>query len=330
MMDYNEKLFSLAIICYNHEKYVEDAIQSVLAQTYDNIEIIICDDASMDNSWDIIQSFIPELQRRFSRVTAFQNACNIGLIPSLNKMIEMVRGTIVYFMSGDDMLAENYSTDIMHACAEYPEASVFVTDGYRVDEQVKYSELEVSLLTPFYTIKPDLCKDTLFDRLFLGNVIFAPGTSVKREVYDKFGKYDVNICIEDLEYWLRISRTKETEFIYIDKKDVFYRKNPNSVSSVVNNEHFIERRRCFLKAEEQIIDKYGVYVERDVYIRRKWKCLLAEREFYLFNIPKEESIVIRKRMIPFVIRNLRVLGVRVLLTWIHMYGVALLKNNQGV
>ena len=326
MVNYNEKLFSLTIICYNHEKYIEDAIQSILTQTYNNIEVVICDDASTDNSWDIIQSFMPELRKRFNRAIAFRNTCNIGLISSLNKVIDIVKGAIVYFMSGDDMLAENYSSDIMHASAEYPEASVFVTDGYRVEEQAKYSELDISLLSPFYIDKPDLSKDTLFDRLFLSNVIFAPGTSVKREVYDKFGKYDVNICIEDLEYWLRISRTKETEFVFIDKKDVFYRKNPNSVSSVVKNEHFIERRRCFLKAEEQIIDKYGIYVERDVYIQRKWKCLLAEREFYLFNIPKEESIIIRKRMIPFVIRNLRVLGVRKLLTWIHMYGVALLKK----
>lgn len=325
-MIYNDGLFSVAIICYNHEKYIEDAIRSVLAQTYDDIEIVICDDASTDNSWGIIQSLMPELQKRFSRVISFRNVSNLGLIVSLNKMIDLVKGNIVYFLSGDDMLAENYSSDIMQACVEYPEASVFVTDGYRVDEKVKYSEIEIAPLTSFYTTKPDLCKDTLFERLYSRNCIFAPGVSLKREVYDKFGKYDVDIIIEDLEYWLRISRTKETEFVYIDKKDVFYRKNPGSMSSMVKNEHYIKRRQCFLKAEEQIIDKYGIYVERDVYIQRKWKCLLAEREFYSIDIPEEESIIIRKRMLPFIIRNLRVIGVRSLLTWIHMYAVSLVKK----
>lgn len=326
MAHYNENLFSLAVTCYNHEKYIEDSLQSVLAQTYNNIEIIICDDASTDDSWRIIQTFIPELQKRFNRVTAFRNACNIGLIASLNKIIEMAQGTIVYFLSGDDMLRETYSSDIMAVCKGHPEASVFMTDGYWVDEEAKYSDLDISSLTPFYIEKPDLCKDTLFERLFLRNCMFAPGTSVKRKVYDKFGKYDADICIDDLEYWLRISRTKETEFVYIDKKDVFYRKNPDSVSSVVKNANYIERRRRFLKAEEQIVDKYGIYVEHDVYIQRKWKCLLAEREFYLIDLPREEHKIIRKRLIPFIIRNLRVLGVRKLLTWIHMYGVSLFRK----
>lgn len=65
--DYVKGLVSLLLTCYNHEKFIGDAIESVLAQTYDNIEIIICDDFSTDHSWEIIQSFVPELQKRFHR-----------------------------------------------------------------------------------------------------------------------------------------------------------------------------------------------------------------------------------------------------------------------
>lgn len=61
--DYVKGLVSLLLICHNHEKFIGDAIESVLAQTYDNIEIIICDDFSTDHSWKIIQSFVPELQK---------------------------------------------------------------------------------------------------------------------------------------------------------------------------------------------------------------------------------------------------------------------------
>ena len=323
---HEKEVFSLLIMCYNHEKYIEEAIQSALAQTYENIEVIICDDCSTDNSWGIIQLFLPKLQKRFNRVVAFRNSCNMGLVKSFNKMIEETRGTVIFCLSGDDMMAENYSADIMQACLECPQASVFVTDGYLVDEDAKYSELDISLLTSFYVQKPDFCKDTLFERLFWRNCIFAPGVSLRKEVYEKFGLYDAEIWIEDLEYWLRISRTKETEFIYLDKKDIYYRKNPDSLTSDAKNESYIERKLAFLEAMEKIIDKYGVYVERGEYIKRKWECLLTERRFYQVDMPEEEGRIIRKKLFPFVMNNWDVLGGRKLITCIHIYIRALLNK----
>ncbi len=324
--NYNVDLFSLLIICYNHEKYIKDAIESALAQKYDDIEVIICDDFSTDHSWEIIQSFLPKLRERFNRVVAFRNPHNMGLTSSLNKMIKESKGSVVFPLSGDDMMADSYAEDIMYACKKYPEASVFVTDGYWVAEKDKYSELDISLLTPFYEQKPDLSKETLFERLYWNNCIFAPGVSLRSEVYDKFGLYDTDICIEDLEYWLRISVTKETEFIYIDKQEVFYRKNPNSASSKEKNEHFVERWLIFLDASEKIIDKYGIYMESDGYIRRKWKFLLDEWQFYRRNVPKDERVILKKKLGPFVKKNWRILGWKMLIEYYRMYASTFLRR----
>lgn len=325
-MAYTDRLVSIEVICYNHEKYIEDALKSVLAQTYDNIEVIICDDFSTDRSWGIIQSFVPELQKRFHRVTVFQNPCNMGLTTSLNKLIEKAVGSVVFALSGDDMIAEKYVEEVMQACIEYPDASVFVTNGYQVEEKTGYADTASLSLTPWYEQAPDLCKDTLFERLYWKNCIFAPGVSIKREVFDKFGRYDTDIFIEDLEYWLRISRTKETEFIYIDKPLVFYRKNPDSVSSQVENEHYIERNLRLAAEHEKIIDKYGVYVGEDEYVRRKWAFLLNERAFYRMNMPKEEKKVLQNRLYPFIKKNWRILGWKELITYYRMY-FCVLRNR---
>lgn len=326
--DYVKGLVSLLLICHNHEKFIGDAIESVLAQTYDNIEIIICDDFSTDHSWEIIQSFVPELQKRFHRVVVYQNPQNLGLILSMNKMVKEVRGAVTFWLSGDDMMAKNYVSDIMDACLEHPDASVFVTDGYWVDEADRYSELDISLLTPFYQQKPDLSKETLFQRLFWQNCIFAPGVSLRSEIYDKFGFYDPDICIEDLEYWLRISVTGETEFVYIDKRDVFYRKNANSATSKEKNEHYVERWLIFFEASEKIIEKYAPYVEVNEYIRRKFQFLLDEWQFYKRNIPKDECKILRSKLGPFVKMNWRALGWKQLIEYYRMYANALL-NRAG-
>ncbi len=318
-MNYCKELFSLCITCYNHEKYIQEALESVMAQTYNNIEIIICDDFSTDNSWEIIQSFLPKLQKRFNRVIAFKNPYNLGLTPSLNKMFKEVKGSVIYFLSGDDMIAKNYAADIMDACMRYPTASVFLTDGYWVEEKDKYSELNISSLIPFYEQKPDLCKDTLFERLYWHNCIFGPGVSLRREVYEKFGLYDTNIFIEDLEYWLRISRTKETEFYYIDKKDVFYRKNPDSVSSIERSAQFVEKRLAFLNATEQIIDKYGNYVGADEYVRRKWSFLLEKLHFYRMNGLQDQKELLKRELGPFIKKKWTVLGWKQLVRYYHIY-----------
>lgn len=326
--DYVKGLLSLLIICYNHENFIEDAIESALAQTYDNIEIIIYDDFSTDHSWEIIQSSVPKLQKKFHRVVVYQPPHNLGLIATMNKMIKEVKGEVIYWLSGDDMMAENYASDIMDACVAYPDASVFVTDGYWVEETDKYSELDISLLTPFYEQKPDLSKETLFQRLYWHNCIFAPGVSLRSEVYDKFGPYDPDICVEDLEYWLRISVTKETEFVYIDKKDVFYRKNSNSASSKVKNEHFVERWLVFLEACEKIIEKYAPYVEAEEYIRRKLQFLLDEWQFYRRNIPEDECKILKSKFGPFVKANRRILGWKQLIEYYRMYADALLNRDR--
>ncbi len=326
-LDHNVGIFSVLISCYNHEKYIDDALQSVLAQTYDPIEIIICDDCSPDHSWSVIQSAIPELEKRFCRVVTFQNDSNRGLIYSLNKMIKEAEGDVIFLLSGDDMMAKDYASDIMYACMEHPKASAFVTDGYWVEDHDRYQEIDLSRLMPFYEKAPDLCKDTLFERLYWENPIFAPGVSLRKEIYDKFGPYDADIFIEDWEYWLRITRTKETEFVYIDKKDVFYRKNPNSVSSKVKNEHYVEKWLRFLSAREKIIDKYGVYVGKEEYVKRKWAFLFEEDRFYQLNIPKDEKIILRKKWWNFVKKNWKELGWRKVATYCQIYINALRKGG---
>jgi len=317
--DRKVSVFSVLISCYNHEKYINDALQSVLAQTYDDIEIIICDDYSPDHSWNLIQSAIPELEKRFCRVVAFRNDSNRGLIYSLNKMIREAEGNVVFLLSGDDMMAKNYASDIMCACMEHPDALVFVTDGYCVEDYDHYQEIDISRLTPFYEKAPDLCKDTLFERLYWENPIFAPGVSLRKEIYDKFGLYDVDNFIEDWEYWLRISRTKETEFVYIDKKDVFYRKNPNSVSSKVKNDDYIAKWLNFLNAREKIIDKYGAYVGKEEYVKRKWAFMFEEVRFYQLNIPEKEKIILREKWSDFVKENWKELGWKKVMTYCQVY-----------
>lgn len=100
---------------YNHEQFVGEAIKSVIDQTYRNWEMLVIDDYSTDKSWEIIQ----EWARKDSRIRAFRNDTNKGLVPNWKFLIDNSKGDHIAFLEGDDVL-----------CAENLEKKVAVFERY--------------------------------------------------------------------------------------------------------------------------------------------------------------------------------------------------------
>ena len=102
-MNKQKPLVSVVIPCYNHEKFVQDCIQSVINQTYENIELIIIDDGSKDGSVEKIQEMIPICKQRFIRFE-FRYRPNKGLSATLNEALEWCHGKYFSAIASDDML----------------------------------------------------------------------------------------------------------------------------------------------------------------------------------------------------------------------------------
>lgn len=90
---------SVIMAVYNEEEYVEKAVMSLLQQTLNNIEIVICDDSSTDSSYDILI----RLANRFSNIILIRNETNMGLAYSLNRCIELSHGEFLARMDADDI-----------------------------------------------------------------------------------------------------------------------------------------------------------------------------------------------------------------------------------
>ena len=102
MRSNNNPLVSVIIPAYNHGQFVQETILSIVAQTYKNIELIVIDDGSKDDTWNKINELKDICEKRFARIH-FKTKENEGTCKTLNRLISLTNGEFVYFIASDDM-----------------------------------------------------------------------------------------------------------------------------------------------------------------------------------------------------------------------------------
>lgn len=115
-------MISVVIPLYNKEQSITATIQSVLAQTYTDYEIVIVDDGSMDNSLRVVQERVSELENERVRVIHQENA---GVSAARNKGILEAKGEYIAFLDADDLWAPNYLATLAALIADFPNAGLY-------------------------------------------------------------------------------------------------------------------------------------------------------------------------------------------------------------
>ena len=129
-MSKKEALVSVIMPAYNCEKYVVEAINSVLAQTYKNWELLVLDDGSNDNTLQVIEEF----SKNDSRIKALPNGKNMGVSATRNRGIELATGEWIAFLDSDDMW-ESKKLEKQLEVAKEKEAEFLFTGSSYINEQ---------------------------------------------------------------------------------------------------------------------------------------------------------------------------------------------------
>jgi glycosyltransferase involved in cell wall biosynthesis len=203
---------SVICLCYNHEKYVAEAIKSVIDQSYDNIELIVVDDASTDDSKIVIGSLV----KKNPSIRFLDLPENIGNCKAFNKGLALSKGAFIVDLAADDILmpkrVEEGLRSLQSAGSKY---GVNFSDAEMITEEGDRLYLH-SDLYPHHTIPQGDIYQNLVSKYF----ICPPTMMFTRAVMDHLGGYDENLLYEDFDFWIRSSRA----FLYCYTPEVLVKK----------------------------------------------------------------------------------------------------------
>jgi glycosyltransferase involved in cell wall biosynthesis len=199
-------LVSIVIPAYNHGNYLDEAIQSVLKQDYPNVELIVLDDGSTDNTSEVLQKYIGKFH--------WESQHNLGQVNTLNKGWQMSKGKILAWIGADDALLPNaVSRSVDHILAN-PDVVLTYCDFNLIDPNSAFIR---RVKTPDFNYHDMVVK-----------VICppGPGTFFRRSAYETVGLWDSSLKIMlDYDYWLRLGLVGR--FLRIPEVLALYRIHPD-------------------------------------------------------------------------------------------------------
>ena len=215
-------LVTIVVISYNQSKYIRENLDSIKNQSYPNIELIVADDASADNSIEVFDNWLTE-----NNINAIKNyhTKNTGLATVLNECEEMATGKYIKLIAADDFLHPNAIEKSVKKLEELGDQYGMVySDTYAIDDNSGLLP-DIADYNSLGSIDPlDFRK-----QLIKGNQIAALTVMMRLQALRETGKYDSKFLIEDYFRWLKIN---EKYFIaYIPEKLSYYRIHSNNISS---------------------------------------------------------------------------------------------------
>ncbi|MBW8686477.1 glycosyltransferase family 2 protein [Chitinophaga rhizophila] len=212
-----QPLVSIVVATYNGAKYIEAQMDSLIAQTYPNTEIVVVDDRSTDNTLEILQRYA----RQYSHVHVYQNEVNLGYVKNFERGVTLSTGAYVSFSDQDDIWLPEKTAELMAAIGDHP---MIISDSEIVTENLEkrcnHSDLKV--IQDFYN-------PLMFAT---DNCVTGHSLIIKRAVVE------AAIPFPDMAHdlWLGFFGTLHGTVKYFDKAFVKWRQHGRNVTTTQSDE----------------------------------------------------------------------------------------------
>lgn len=268
-----QPLVSIVVITYNSAKYVLETLESAYNQIYQNIELIISDDNSTDNTVEICAKWIEKCKDRFIRVDLITSPYNTGISCNCNRGIRLANGEWLKTIAGDDAL------DV--ECIDYY-LKYIATNNHPI--KIIQSNMNVYKNTfersAFYYKQDNslnifnnssISYKQQYELLLRKNWISAPSIFFRKTLFDELEGFDENMPYEDWAFFLKITKIGH-KIHFLNKVTVNYRMHNESFSSnsgpLLFNDFFIKNKLVYNKYSKNNLFLYERFFEEIEYTRK--------------------------------------------------------------
>ncbi len=218
-------MVSIAMATYNGEKYLRDQIDSILKQTIQDFELIICDDCSTDTTWDILQ----EYQLQDKRIKCYRNDENLGLKKNFEKAIHLCVGEYIALSDQDDIWLPEHLEKLLNLIGKADLAcgnELLFSDIANIDicqPKIKYKFTNFPAIQPLF----------LYSQLYCGNFLAGNSMLLKREFVYKYGVLPIPDVYHD--GWFVDIATLYNGFVFTEKIITKRRIHNSNETGYINN-----------------------------------------------------------------------------------------------
>ena len=233
---------SVIMPTFNREKLITETIDSILNQTYKNIELIIVDNFSVDETESVVKLF------NDNRIKYFKNQNNGIIAVNRNFGFSKSTGDFIAFCDSDDLWFPTKLEKQLNEFNKNPNVGLVCSSGITFNEKGTIGKIEDTSLT-----------NISFEKLLFHNYVINSSAIVKKNVFDNIGLLDEDpniIAVEDYELWLRIAKKYEVK--HMNEPLVKYRIHENALQNqhLSNGKSFELQKRVYTKLfEKEVIDK---------------------------------------------------------------------------
>jgi glycosyltransferase involved in cell wall biosynthesis len=230
-------IVSVLITAYNREKYIAEAIESVLNSTYSNFELIIVDDCSADNTVSIVKQYA----QRDERIKVYENPQNLGDYPNRNKAASYAQGKYIKYLDADDLIYEHGLEVMVRYMERFKEAALGIS-LYKIELEAPY---------PLFF----KCRDVIRNE-YLSSGILGLGPSaaiIRTSAFRAVGGFSGEQYIGDTDLWLRLA----TRFpvVLFNPSLNWYRKHDDQQIFSERKNYQIRLKRLDLKKKHLVENK---------------------------------------------------------------------------
>lgn len=291
------ELVSIIILSYKNLLYIKETIDSILIQTYRNIELIIADDGTVGFNPLIYQNYIKANNRgNIKNIKVYSNEKNVGIVKNINEAIKASNGKYIKAIAADDKLYSEEVIEVLVDCMQKQKVDIVSSNMLFCDDEMNVLK-EMNDSIPLNKAIKDSDGDTkkIFRLLSIQNDIPAPTIIINRDLFKKYGYYDEDYrLLEDWPMWLRLARNN-VGIYYKDIISVKYRYGVG-VSNTPNPIYSKDIIKCY---EKEILP-YKKQLGIKVYRKLKWNYISNYR---ISEFSKMQKINFKLLNIDFIIKG---------------------------